>query len=234
MHETFRRGGKYSLLYRFLSQRHAHNSSLDCIKYCKSGNVNADKVIVGVVIVVFLYIFKRNAQFDKFAYCRNEKCHGPAETEHEDIVELETNAERFEPLKLPPVGQKRLFEIDKEQIKKEQKPTAGKKLPRKRKEVKKCEVVQDQKETGGVTWALYYSFCRLLLGRKGHPRERKLKLKQQKRLQERKARNRLTKSEGMYCFTLRILPLIGNVVQDFKERKTKGIVFLCLHKGKIP
>ena len=70
------------------------------------------------------------------------------------------------------------------------------------------KILQDQKETGGVTWALHYSFCRLLLGQRGHPRERKLQLKQQKRPQERKARNRLTKSEGMYCFTLRILPWV--------------------------
>ena len=95
------------------------------------------------MIVVFLYIFnKKTAQFDKFAYFRNEKCHGPAETEHEDvadIVELEANAEELEPLKLPPVSQERLIAIDKEKITKEQKPTAGKKLPRKRKELKKCE-----------------------------------------------------------------------------------------------
>ena len=83
-------------------------------------------------IVVMLYIFKRNTQFDKFAYCRNENCQGPqpAKTEHEDIVELETNAERFEPLKLPPESAKsdslRLI-----------------KSKRKRKEVKKCETVQD-------------------------------------------------------------------------------------------
>ena len=198
MHETFRRGGKYSL--NRLGTDFFQNDMPTIRRWIASDIVKVETsmqtryVIAGWLLSCFISV-KRNAQFGKFAYCRNENCHGPVETEHEDIVELQTNVERFEPLKLPPVSQERLIEVDKKQIKKKQKPTAGKKLPRKRKEVKKCEI---------VTWALHYSFCRLLMGRRGHPRDRK-QLKQQKSPPERKARNRLTKTGSMYCFTLRIL-----------------------------
>ena len=95
-----------------------------------------------------------------------ENSYGSAGTGDEDLLEVETNAERFEP---PKLSQEKLIATDRNHIKKQRKLNAEKKLPQKRKEVRKCVVIQDIiKESVGVTRALHDYFShRLLMSRRG-------------------------------------------------------------------